>query len=323
MRLDQVILRGTRAAQPVATTLPNGALYEVSDEDLIEYVVSGAWALWATLGGGGGAPGGSDKNVQYNNSGAFGGIANNATATQKFLRQANSATPSFEAIDGSNLVSGSVGPTELAATAVTAGTYGDANNVGQFTVDADGRITGASEVAIAGGGGALWQLNLPQLAKDIGLTGLANGDYTVGLSFRPIRSGLQVSGIRFRWPGGAGALTCKAKLYTSDSFTTYQTQSTLVEAITGIAVNADAVIEVNFAAPLTLNTNKWYAATLWETSGAKFIQYDAPGSYDLPGPPTVDPAGLIYYHDVYGIGDAGPSQGSGNSYRAIIPVVSA
>ena len=35
------------------------------------------------------------------------------------------------------------------ATAVTPGTYGDATNVGQFTVDAVGRITSASDVPIA------------------------------------------------------------------------------------------------------------------------------------------------------------------------------
>lgn len=51
-----------------------------------------------------------------------------------------------------SIKSGGVGPTELASTAVTPGTYGDGSNVGQFTVDADGRITGASNVAISGAG---------------------------------------------------------------------------------------------------------------------------------------------------------------------------
>lgn len=39
---------------------------------------------------------------------------------------------------------------DLADTAVTPGTYGDATNVAQFAVDQQGRITGASEVAITG-----------------------------------------------------------------------------------------------------------------------------------------------------------------------------
>jgi len=37
-----------------------------------------------------------------------------------------------------------------------AGTYGNATTVGQFTVDAQGRITSASNVTISGGGGILY-----------------------------------------------------------------------------------------------------------------------------------------------------------------------
>jgi hypothetical protein len=45
------------------------------------------------------------------------------------------------------------GTISLANTTVSAGTYGNATYVAQFTVDAQGRITGASNVAISGGGG--------------------------------------------------------------------------------------------------------------------------------------------------------------------------
>lgn len=48
------------------------------------------------------------------------------------------------------IAAGVVGPTELEDTAVTPGTYGDGTNVGSFTVDADGRLTAASSVAITG-----------------------------------------------------------------------------------------------------------------------------------------------------------------------------
>ena len=43
---------------------------------------------------------------------------------------------------------------DLSNTAVTPGTFGDASNVAQITVDAQGRITTAEDVAIAGGGGS-------------------------------------------------------------------------------------------------------------------------------------------------------------------------
>jgi hypothetical protein len=46
-----------------------------------------------------------------------------------------------------------VGTIDLADTAVTAGVYGDASNVPQITVDAQGRITDVVEVAVSGGGG--------------------------------------------------------------------------------------------------------------------------------------------------------------------------
>jgi len=46
------------------------------------------------------------------------------------------------------LADGSVTTNKLASTAVTAGTYGGASNVASFTVDAKGRLTAASNVAI-------------------------------------------------------------------------------------------------------------------------------------------------------------------------------
>lgn len=45
-------------------------------------------------------------------------------------------------------LSGSVVPLTLVASGVSPGTYGDATHVGQFTVDAKGRVTAASSVAI-------------------------------------------------------------------------------------------------------------------------------------------------------------------------------
>jgi len=46
--------------------------------------------------------------------------------------------------------------TTLANSGVAASTYGDATHVAQVTVDAKGRVTGASSVAISGIGGATW-----------------------------------------------------------------------------------------------------------------------------------------------------------------------
>ena len=54
-----------------------------------------------------------------------------------------------------SITAASVGPTELTATTVTAATYGDADSVATFTVDADGRLTAASSVDIAIASGAV------------------------------------------------------------------------------------------------------------------------------------------------------------------------
>ena len=57
----------------------------------------------------------------------------------------------------------------LANTAVTAGTYGNATNVAQIIVDAQGRITSASNVAISGGSGGSGTVT--SVATGTGLTG--------------------------------------------------------------------------------------------------------------------------------------------------------
>lgn len=56
-------------------------------------------------------------------------------------------------IDGNQIRSHTVTALQLDTPGVTAGTYGDATHVGQFTVAADGRLTSAANVTVTGGGG--------------------------------------------------------------------------------------------------------------------------------------------------------------------------
>lgn len=52
-----VILRGTRASQPLATVVPIGTLYSVTDEsNLIERSNGSSWDAYSGSGGGGASP---------------------------------------------------------------------------------------------------------------------------------------------------------------------------------------------------------------------------------------------------------------------------
>lgn len=80
------------------------------------------------------------------------------TAASSVAISAGSGTVSLITSSGGTLtVSNGAGPTanlDMPTTGVTPATYGDANHVGQFTVDAEGRITSASVVNITGSGGS-------------------------------------------------------------------------------------------------------------------------------------------------------------------------
>jgi hypothetical protein len=80
------------------------------------------------------------------------------------------------------LGTGVVGPTELASTAVTAGTYGSGFTVPVFTVDADGRITGVTNTAISAGG-SNWTISGSDIYRNsnvaIGTTSFAGAKLNV------------------------------------------------------------------------------------------------------------------------------------------------
>lgn len=81
---------------------------------------------------------------------SFGGSAAKLT-TARTLSYTGDATGGPTSFDGSANISTAL---TLANTAVTPGTYGDSTHVARITVDAKGRVTAASNVAAAGGGGS-------------------------------------------------------------------------------------------------------------------------------------------------------------------------
>jgi len=119
MLFSDLLLSGTHAARPSAAGLGDGVIYAETDTAEIFQVQSGAWVSWYP------APSGS------------GTVTNVDTGT---------------GLTGGPITAS--GTIELDDTAVTPDTYGDATHVPQITIDAQGRITAATDVAISGGGGS-------------------------------------------------------------------------------------------------------------------------------------------------------------------------
>ncbi len=112
-------------------------------DDTITLAVTGA----PPSGAAGGALDGT-----YPNPGIAASVAGAGLAETSNVLSVNVDGSTLEiATDTLQVKASGIGPTQLASTAVTPATYGDSTHVGQFTVDADGRLTAASAVAISGG----------------------------------------------------------------------------------------------------------------------------------------------------------------------------
>ena len=96
-------------------------------------------------------------------------IANDAITNDKIATNA---------VNADSIAAGAVCSSELASTTVTAGSYGNSENYTSFTVDADGRLTAASNVGLG-----QWSSYNPVLTGSVtnptlGTGGIAEGYYT-------------------------------------------------------------------------------------------------------------------------------------------------
>ena len=98
-------------------------------------------------------------------------------------------------------------PISHAASGATPGTYGDANNVAQVTVDATGHVTAVTDVAIASGPGTSWTLvgshdfgATPQATADFDISGYADV-FCLWVSVTAAGSGFR--GLRVSTDGGS------------------------------------------------------------------------------------------------------------------------
>jgi len=127
-RLQDTIQRGLAAARPLANAVAAGTLYYSTDTQVTERSDGSTWQSYSDAGSG---------------SSGITSLTGDVTATGPGAAAAT-----------------------LAASGVTAATYGDTTHVPQVAVDAKGRVTAASNVAIA-------------FPSDTGITQLT-GDVTAG-----------------------------------------------------------------------------------------------------------------------------------------------
>ncbi len=128
------------------------------------------WVMYfAELFGGGSGGGNAPANAEYVLGVANGDLPNarvvtNSNSNVWNLAVAGQAAVSRAALSGDITAPFDGNVTTLSTTGVTPGTYGDATHVGQFTVDAKGRLSFAADVAITFPAAGITQLTGDVLA---------------------------------------------------------------------------------------------------------------------------------------------------------------
>lgn len=168
--------------------------------------------------------------------------------------------PLISVRNGTGLDFDVMGNLKIADTAVVPGSYGDATHVGQFTVDQQGRLTAAANVAISGGGSGGYSFAWP----DRGPNGASAGAVPcLGMSFVPVVD-MTVAGLWATVTTVAGA-TYRVAIYATNA-------AGLIAAITADSANiatpgavTGACVGANFASPVTLVAGTRYACTFRRT----------------------------------------------------------
>jgi len=146
----------------------------------------------------------SQRNVNVNTDATYADLQ--AAVAELQAQIANQIIAGVALDGGGSLVDGDV-TIDHADSGVTPGTYGDATNVAQITVDAQGHVTDVTEVAISGGGGGGMS---PYWATEP--TPPVIADYTLGQASTNTTATDVSRGVRLTTAGG-GATNRNAFMY--------------------------------------------------------------------------------------------------------------
>lgn len=121
------------------------------------------------------------------------------------------------------------GTLNLANTAVTAGTYGSASNVGTFTVDAQGRLTAASNISIAIDASQVTTGTLPVLRGGTGQSSYTDGQLLIGnTTGNTLTKTTLTAGSNITITNGSGSITIASTATSTLSQTTKTANYTIL-----------------------------------------------------------------------------------------------
>lgn len=255
----------------------------------------------------------ADNTTQNVTSSAHGYAPKAPADATKFLNGAN--PPAYAAVKDSDLSTSDITTNDVSTSKHGFAPKGDGSTT-KF-LNANGVYS-----TPAGGGAPEWQFSIADEILDEAQDTLGSGNFSVGTRFKVTRSGVVLTGIRFRWAGGVGALTVDVKLFTTGSKSNDSTFSTTVDTVAGIAVNAAGFYTGTFSSPQALVKNQWYAVTAYETAGGFFPNTIAASSIPgVPTPPFFDGIGILWRGRALKAGShTGPDTFDATSWHAVEPV---
>lgn len=153
----------------------------------------------------------------------------------------------------------------LTNTTVTPGSYGDATHVGQFTVDQQGRLTAAANVAVSGGGGG----GSPKFDK----MSLFSGSWSVSGGAQNAKAtritplvNVSISALTADMVSQVVGATYVAYIITTNGAGTITAILATSAAITAVTAAAQLLL-FNFSSPVALTAGSDYALLIARTNG--------------------------------------------------------